>query len=317
MLRFIASRVLQAIPVLFIIVTLTFFMVRLAPGGPFDQERAMSEASKEAINKQYGLDKPLFAQYTAYLGGLLKGDMGPSLSSPGRQVNEIIFSKLPNSIQLGLLSLGFALLIGIPAGLIASLKQNSILDYIPMTGAMVGICLPTFVIGPILSTVFGPWLGWLPVIGWSESSSFAEGGLPWGLEYKILPTITLGLAYAAYVARLTRGGMLEILGQDFIRTAWAKGSSTFSVIFKHALRGGLIPVVSFLGPALAGLISGSFVVETIFVIPGLGQEFVNSALNRDYFLVLGTVLFYAALIIVMNILVDIAVVWLNPRSKFE
>ncbi|MGB0372687.1 MAG: ABC transporter permease [Opitutales bacterium] len=306
MFRFIVSRVLQAIPVLFIIVTLTFFMVRLAPGGPFDQERAMSAASKEAINKQYGLDKPLFAQYTAYLGDLLKGDMGPSLSSPGRQVNEIIFSKLPNSIQLGLCSLVFALIVGIPAGLIASLKQNSILDYVPMTGAMVGICLPTFVIGPILSTVFGPWLGWLPVIGWSG-----------GIEYKILPTVTLGLAYAAYVARLTRGGMLEILGQDFIRTAWAKGASTFSVIFKHALRGGLIPVVSFLGPALAGLISGSFVVETIFVIPGLGQEFVNSALNRDYFLVLGTVLFYAALIIVMNILVDIAVVWLNPRSKFE
>lgn len=266
----------------------------------------MSEASKEAINKQYGLDKPLIAQYTSYLGDLLQGDLGPSLSSPGRQVNDIIFSKFPNSLQLGISALGFALLIGIPAGLIASLKQNSWLDYVPMTGAMLGICLPTFVIGPILSLIFGPWLGWLPVIGWSG-----------GLEYKILPTITLGLSYAAYVARLTRGGMLEILGQDYIRTAWAKGASTASVIFKHALRGGLLPVVSFLGPALAGLISGSFVVETIFVIPGLGQEFVNSALNRDYFLVLGTVLFYAALIITMNILVDIAVVWLNPRSKFE
>ena len=312
MLRFIASRILQAIPVLFIIVTLTFFMVRLAPGGPFDQERAMSKASKEAINKQYGLDKPLLSQYTTYLGDLLKGDLGPSLSSPGRQVNEIIASKLPNSIQLGVAALVFALCVGIPAGLIASLKQNSLLDYIPMTGAMVGICLPTFVIGPILSTIFGPWMQdinpdySLPVIGWSG-----------GLEYKILPVVTLGLAYAAYVARLTRGGMLEILGQDYIRTAWAKGASTASVIFKHALRGGLIPVVSFLGPAMAGLISGSFVVETIFVIPGLGQEFVNSALNRDYFLVLGTVLFYAALIILMNILVDIAVVWLNPKSKFE
>ena len=306
MFRFIVSRLLQAIPVLFVITTLTFFMVRLAPGGPFDQERAMSPASKEAIERQYGLDKPLLVQYGSYLKSALSGDLGPSLSSPGRRVNEIISSKLPNSIQLGIAALIFALIVGIPAGLIASLKQNSWLDYIPMTGAMVGICLPTFVIGPILSTVFGPWLGWLPVIGWSG-----------GLEYKILPTVTLGLAYAAYVARLTRGGMLEILGQDFIRTAWAKGASTFSVIFKHALRGGLIPVVSFLGPAMAGLISGSFVVETIFVIPGLGQEFVNSALNRDYFLVLGTVLFYAALIIAMNVLVDIAVVWLNPRSKFE
>ncbi|MCH2155539.1 MAG: ABC transporter permease [Opitutales bacterium] len=306
MSSFIFSRILQAIPVVLIIITLTFFMVRLAPGGPFDQERAISESAKEAINKQYGLDKPLIIQFGNYLKGVFQGDLGPSLSSPGRKVQDIIADKFPNSLQLGLYSLLFAICVGVPAGLIASLKQNSWLDYIPMTSAMIGICLPTFVIGPVLSLIFGVWLGWLPVLGWSG-----------GAEYKVLPTVTLGLAYAAYIARLTRGGMLEILGQDYIRTAWAKGASTFSVVFKHAFRGGIMPVVSFLGPALAGLISGSFVVETIFVIPGLGQEFVKSALNRDYFLVLGTVLFYQVLIISVNIAVDVAVVWLYPRAKFD
>lgn len=306
MSRFVLGRILQAIPVLFAIVTLTFFMVRLAPGGPFDEERAISQAAREAINRQYGLDKPLLVQFGNYVGGLFRGDLGPSLSSPGRSVSEIIAEKFPNSLQLGLLALVFALAVGIPAGLIASLKQNSWLDYIPMTGAMVGICLPTFVIGPLLSLLFGPVLGWLPVTGWTG-----------GWEYKVLPVVTLGLAYAAYVARLTRGGMLEVLGQDYIRTAWAKGASTLRVLFRHAFRGGILPVISFLGPALAGLISGSFVVETIFLIPGLGQEFVKSALNRDYFLVLGTVLFYQFLIVGMNIVVDVVVVWLNPRAKFE
>ena len=305
MFKFIFNRFLQAIPVLFIIITMTFFMARLAPGGPFTQERNVAPEILEAMNEQYGLNDPWMVQYAKYLGSLMKGDLGPSFSSPGRSVNEIIAEKVPVSLQLGSLALAFSLLIGIPIGLLAAVMKNTPADYVPMTGAMVGICLPTFVVGPLLALIFGIWLGWFNVSGW------------FSFQDKILPAITLGLAYAAYIARLTRGGMLEILSQDYIRTARAKGVPEWKVVMKHAIKGGITPVVSYLGPAFAGLLAGSFVVETIFVIPGLGRAFVESALNRDYTLVMGTVIFYAVLLIFMNMVVDVIQVLLNPKLKFE
>jgi oligopeptide transport system permease protein len=305
MLRFIARRLLETIPVLFIIITATFFMIRFVPGGPFTSEKAVTPEILANLEAHYGLDKPLYQQYFDYLGSLAKGDFGPSFKYPNRTVNEIIADKLPVSLELGLLSLAVALLFGLPLGVIAAVKRNTFFDYICSSIAMMGICIPTFVLGPLLVLVFAIHLGWFNASGWY---------LP---VDRVLPAATLGLVYAAYIARLTRGGMLEVLHQDYIRTARAKGASEFRVIFRHALRGGLLPVVSFLGPAIAGILTGSFVIETIFQIPGLGREFVNSAFNRDYTLVLGTVILYAGLIITLNLLVDIAQVWLNPKLKFE
>lgn len=306
MFKFIFQRTLQSIPVLFIIVTVTFLMVRSVPGGPFTQERQVSPQIIERMNEYYGLNDPLPVQYATYLKNvILRGDLGPSFRNEGRTVNEMIGEAFPVSLQLGGLALLIAIGLGVPAGLISAIKRNTFLDYGPMSLAMIGICLPTFVVGPLLALVFGLQLGWFNVSGWFS----------W--QDRILPASTLGLYYAAYFARLTRGGMLEVLGQDFIRTARAKGVSETTVIFKHALKGGLLPVITFLGPAIAGLLSGSFVVELVFQIPGLGRHFVNSALNRDYSLVLGTVLFYAVLIIVMNLLADIVQVLLNPKLRFE
>ncbi|HEY0969110.1 MAG TPA: oligopeptide ABC transporter permease OppB [Opitutaceae bacterium] len=305
MLRFIARRLLETIPVLFIIITATFFMIRFVPGGPFTSEKAVTPEILRNLEAHYGLDKPLYQQYFDYLGSLAKGDFGPSFKYPNRTVNEIIADKLPVSLELGLTSLLVALVFGLPLGVIAAVKRNTIFDYVCSSVAMMGICIPTFVLGPLLVLVFAIHLGWFNASGWY---------LP---VDRVLPAATLGLVYAAYIARLTRGGMLEVLHQDYIRTARAKGASEFRVIFRHALRGGLLPVVSFLGPAIAGILTGSFVIETIFQIPGLGREFVNSAFNRDYTLVLGTVILYAGLIITLNLLVDIVQVWLNPKLKFE
>jgi len=305
MLRFIASRILQAIPVLFVIITMTFFMLRFVPGGPFTAEKAVTPEVLRNLEAHYGLDKPLYQQYFDYLGQLSRGDLGPSFKYPNRTVNEIIAQKLPVSLELGALSLLVALTIGLTLGVIASLRPNTWLDYFPSSVAMIGICLPTFVLGPILVLVFAIYLEQFNASGW------------YGPIDRVLPAITLGSVYAAYITRLTRGGMREILSQDFIRTARAKGVSEVRIILKHSLKGGLLPVISFLGPAVAGIISGSFVVETIFQIPGLGREFVNSAFNRDYTLVLGTVILYASLIIVFNLLVDVIQVWLNPKLKFE
>ncbi|GAB5559983.1 MAG: oligopeptide ABC transporter permease OppB [Synoicihabitans sp.] len=305
MFRFIARRLLETIPVLLIIITATFFMIRFVPGGPFTSEKAVSPEIKANLEAHYGLDKPLYQQYFDYLGSLLKGDFGPSFKYPNRTVNEIIADKLPVSLELGLTSLAVALVLGITLGVVAAVKRNTWLDYFSSSIAMTGICIPTFVLGPLLVLVFAIHLGWFNASGWYTSYD------------RVLPAATLGLVYSAYVARLTRGGMLEILNQDYIRTARAKGASEFRVIFKHALRGGLLPVVSFLGPAIAGILTGSFVIETIFQIPGLGREFVNSAFNRDYTLVLGTVILYASLIIFLNMVVDVVQVWLNPKLKFD
>lgn len=306
MLTFIFKRIFfEAIPTLLIIITLTFFMVRLAPGNPFAQEKSMTPQALENLNAYYGLDNPPFTHYLIYMKGLLlKGDMGPSYKYPNRTVKEIIATSFPVSLELGFYALVFALCAGLGAGLIGAVRPNTRTDYIPMALAMTGICTPNFVLGPLLVLVFGLGLGWVNVAGW-----YTPGD-------RILPALTLGAMYAAYIARLTRGGMLEVLHQDFIRTARAKGVSESMVILKHALKGGILPVISFMGPATAGLISGSFVVETIFQIPGLGQYFIKAALNRDHLLILGTVIFFAGLIIMLNTTVDILLVWLNPKLKF-
>ena len=304
MLRFIFIRLLQAIPVLFGVITATFFLIRQAPGGPFDAEKPVLPAVKRALEAKYNLDLPMWQQYTNYLGDLFKGEMGPSFKYPGWQVQDLIASGLPATAELALYALLFAVLIGLLAGVSAALKPNTARDYVPMSVAMLGICMPTFLLGPLLVLIFGFWLDWLPVSGW--------GDLPGD---KILPSITLGAAYAAYVARLTRGGMLEIMNQDYIRTARAKGLPEWVIVTKHALRGGLIPVVAFLGPAVAGLLSGSFVVETIFQIPGLGRFYVQAAFNRDYTMILGTTIFLSTLIIVFNLLSDLLATWMNPKLR--
>jgi oligopeptide transport system permease protein len=305
MLRFVLRRLLEMIPVLWIIVTATFFMIRFVPGGPFTAEKAVTPEVLRNLEAHYGLDRPLHRQYLDYLGNLLHGDLGPSFKYANRTVNEIIADKLPASLELGLLALAIALTFGLTLGVLAAVRRNTWLDYLCSSVAMTGISVPTFVLGPLLVLFFAIYLGWFNASGWYVASD------------RILPAATLGCVYAAYVARLTRGGMLEILGQDFIRTARAKGASEARVIFRHALRGGLLPVVSFLGPAVAGILTGSFVIETIFQIPGLGREFVNSAFNRDYTLVMGTVILYAALIVTLNLVVDVVQVWLNPKLKFD
>ncbi|MDQ2077886.1 ABC transporter permease [Marinimicrobium sp. ABcell2] len=306
MLRFLCKRLALAIPVMLVVITITFFLIRLAPGGPFDQERNVPPEVMANLHAQYNLDAPVVRQYFDYLGDLLRGDLGPSFRYTTRSVNEMIARGFPVTMELGLYAILFALLVGMPAGIIAAMRPNSLQDYVPMSAAMVGICLPSFVLGPILMLIFGIWLGWLPVSGWGSTPGD-----------KILPAITLGSTYAAYIARITRGGMLEVLSQDYIRTARAKGLSTWRVVMVHALRGGVTPVVSYLGPALAGLLAGSFVVETIFQIPGLGRFYIQAAFNRDYTMIMGTTVFLAGLIILFNLIADVILVWLNPRLRQE
>lgn len=306
MLKFTLLRMAQAIPVILAVITVTFFLVRAAPGGPFDSEKAVLPEVKKALEAQYRLDVPLSDQYFAYLSDLVAGDLGPSFKYPGRSVNEILASGLPVTAELGLYALCFALFTGVLAGVFAALRPNTRQDYVPMSLAMIGICMPSFLLGPLLILVFGIYLEWLPISGW--------GDLPGD---KVLPAITLGSAYAAYIARLSRAGMLEILSQDYIRTARAKGASDSRIIVKHALRGGLIPVMAFLGPAFAGLIAGSFVVETIFQIPGLGRFYVQAAFNRDYTMILGTTVFLSVLIVLFNLVSDVLAAWMDPRLRTQ
>ena len=305
MFTFIFKRILQAIPVLFIVATLTFFMIRLAPGGPFSTDKNVSPEIMSNINKHYGLDKPVLQQYSDYMISLLKGNLGPSYKYSNRSVNDIIAQTFPVSLELGLLAMLFAVIIGVFFGVTAAIKPNSLRDYVSMSFVMIGICVPAFVLGPVLIWFFAIKLEWINVAGWS---TFGDC---------ILPTITLGAIYAANIARLSRGGMLEILTHDFIRTARAKGINEKWVIIKHALRGGLMSVISYIGPAIAGVITGSFVVETIFQIPGLGRIFVQAAFDRDYTMIVGTVFFYAILIVILNVLVDILQIWLDPRRSFK
>lgn len=303
MITFIARRLLQALPTLWLVATATFVLLRLAPGGPFDDEKPVTPEIKAQIEAHYGLDKPLHIQYFQFIGNILRGDLGPSYKYAGWDVQEIIAQSFPVSLELGLWALLLALIIGIPIGSIAALRHKNSTENILMGIATVGICLPSFVIAPILILVFSLQLGWFNPIGWVSASD------------RVLPVLSLSLLYVAYIARLSRGGMLDVLQQDYIRTARAKGIRSWLIIVRHALRTALLPVLSYIGPTAAGLISGSFVVETIFFIPGLGPFFVNAALNRDYTMVMGTVLFYAVLIILFNLIVDLIQMWMQPRTR--
>jgi oligopeptide transport system permease protein len=304
MFRLIISRIGQGIITLFVLVTLTFFLVRAMPGSPYTEEKAIPAHVLQRMREYTGLDQPVMVQYVTYLKNLIvRQDLGDVIKKDGVKVSEIIAESFPVSLGLGVMSIGIALLVGIPAGVIAAVRKNTAVDFACLAFAMVGICLPSFVIGPLLAVSAGLGLKSLNVAGWSSPGDW------------ILPAITLGLINAAYLARLARGGMLDVLSQDYIRTARAKGAPPARIVVRHALRGGLIPAVAFIGPAFAGMISGSFVIETIFQIPGMGQHFVNAATDREFFLIQGLVLFYGFLIVGANLLADLAQIALNPRLR--
>lgn len=307
MLRFAALRLFSAVPTLLLLVTAAFFMMRAAPGGPFDSERVLAPEVQKQLEAAYHLDESLPRQYLRYLGALLDGDLGPSFQYAGFTVNELIAAGFPVSLQLGLLAMLLALLVGVSAGIFAALHQNRLPDYTVMTLAMTGISIPNYVVAPLLILLFAITLGWLPAGGW-------EGG---SLANRVLPVIALALPQIAYIARLTRGSMIEVLRQNFIRTARAKGLPERVVLLRHALRPALLPVLSYLGPAAAGIITGSVVIEQIFGIPGLGRYFVQGALNRDYTLVMGVVIFYGVLIVLFNFLVDLLYGVLDPRVRLQ
>ena len=300
---FVLRRLLVMIPTLWVIASLTFVLIHAAPGGPFQSEREIPAAAKQQLLRKYGLDQPLHVQYLHFISNAARLDFGPSYKYPQRQVREIILQAFPVSAELGGWALLVALLAGVPIGVIAAVKQNSRADYAAMAVALAGVSVPNFVLGPVL--VLGLALGiyLLPPALWQ------------GPESRVLPVLTLATAYVAYIARLTRGGMLEVLRQDYIRTARAKGLPERVVVGKHALRLGILPVVSYLGPATARILMGSIVVETIFAVPGLGRYLVNAAFNRDYTMVLGLVLFYAAFLLVLNLVIDIAYTRIDPRVE--
>jgi oligopeptide transport system permease protein len=307
MIGYALRRLAGAIPTLFVIVTLAFFMMRAAPGGPFDSQRKLTPEVERNIKAAYNLDKPLTQQYLIYLGKVVHGDLGPSYKNKDFTVVQLIATGLPVSARLGLCAMALALLLGTFLGVNAALKQNRWEDYSVMTVAMLGITIPTFVAAPILTLLLGIYTGWLPVGGWN-------GG---ALANMILPVTVLALPQIAVVARLMRGSMIEVLRTNYIRTARAKGLPTHRIVLGHALRAAALPLVSYLGPALAAVLTGSLVVEEIFGLPGIGRYFVQGALNRDYTLVLGVVICYAALIIVLNFLADIAYGLLDPRVRLS
>ena len=305
MASFLTRRFLSAIPTLLIVITISFFMMRAAPGGPFDRERNLPPEIEANILRAYNLDKPLIEQYFDYVGNLLVLDFGPSYKFRDFTVTELIFQGFPASLQIGGMAIILAILVGVSLGAVAALRQNTGTDYTVMGMAMTGIAIPNFVMAPILTLIFGVYLSWLPVAGWGEGSFYN----------KILPVIALALPQIAYIARLTRGSMVEVLNSNYIRTARAKGLKEKLVVNRHALKGALLPVVSYLGPATAAVVTGSVVIETIFDVPGIGRYFVNGALNRDYPVVMGVVVFYATLIITLNLIVDVLYSFLDPKLK--
>ena len=305
--RYILGRLASAVPTLLIVVTVAFFMMRIAPGGPFDRERALPPEIEANVLKAYNLDKPLLQQYFDYVGNLLRGDFGPSLKFRDFSVNDLIFGGFGASFQIGSLALLLAVLCGVSMGTVAALRQNRRTDYAVMTFAMTGIAIPNFVMAPLLTLVLGVYLSLLPVAGWGGGAA----------ANKILPVLALALPQVAYIARLTRGSMVEVLNSNFIRTARAKGLRERIVVVRHALRGALLPVLSYLGPATANIVTGSVVIESIFDIPGIGRYFVHGALNRDYPMVMGTVVFYAVLIILLNLVVDLLYAWLDPKVRLD
>jgi oligopeptide transport system permease protein len=303
MAAFLARRFLLMIPTLWAILTLTFFLVHAAPGGPFLAERDIPKEAKEALEAKYGLDQPLLVQYGRYLAHTIRFDFGPSYKHPARDVREIIFQTLPVSLTLGGLAMLVALAVGVPLGVLAAWRQNTAQDYAAMSVALFGLSVPNFVLGPLLVLVFSLSLFLFPPALWH------------GPAFQVLPVLTLAAIYTAYIARLTRGGMLEVMQQDFIRTARAKGLNERDVVLRHALKPGMLPVVSFLGPATANIVTGSIAVESIFAVPGLGSQLKTAAFNRDYTLVLGIVLFYAIFLLVLNLLVDLAYTRIDPRVE--
>jgi oligopeptide transport system permease protein len=305
MLRFAARRLLGAIPTLLVIITAAFFLMRAAPGGPFDEEQAIPPEIHANLEAAYGLDQPVLVQFRNYLAGLLRGDLGPSFKYRDFRVSELIARGLPVTLTVGGLALLLALAVGIPLGMLAALRQNGMVDHAVMALALVGIAVPSFVVAPVLALVFGVRLQWLPVAGWQAGS----------LQYLVLPVVTLALPFIAYLARLARGSLLEVLQSPFIRTARAKGLAPGYILRRHALKPTLLPVLSFLGPATAALLTGSLVVEQVFGLPGVGRYFVQGAINRDYTLVMGMVIFYAALILLLNLAVDMLYGWLDPRIR--
>ncbi|MBX3297881.1 MAG: ABC transporter permease [Acidobacteria bacterium] len=305
MVRFIIKRILLIIPMALLVVTLTWGLIRMAPGTFYSSEKKLPAAIEKNIRERYGLDKPWYAQYGLMMGNVISGDLGISLKYEGQAVNEIIGRHLPYSAIIGIAAYLLALAVGLAAGTLAALRQNSFFDYASMSVALLGLSIPAFVLGPLLVLLFSFTLYLLPPARWG------------GVSALVLPVVTLAAVYAAYIARLTRAGMLEVLRSDYIRTARAKGLSERTILFRHALRGGLIPVVSFTGPALAGLLAGTVVVEKVFAIPGLGNIFIQSIFNRDEPLTLGIVAFISILIMVFNLAVDIAYGFLDPRIRYE
>jgi oligopeptide transport system permease protein len=305
MLRYFMTRLAGAVPTLFIIVTLAFFLVHAAPGGPFDQEQTLPPEIMANLESAYGLDQPILTQYGRYLRAVLHGDFGPSFKYKDFSVTELIGQGFPVTLELGAAAMALALILGVPIGTFAALHRNRAADYATMSLAVVGIAIPSFVVLPFLGLLFGIYLHWLPVAGWEPGS----------IRHLVLPVVALALPPLSVIARLVRGSMLEVLRSQFIRTAFAKGLPLRTVILRHALRPALLPVASYLAPAVASIMTGSLVVESIAGLPGIGRYMVQGALNRDYTLVMGMVIIYSTLLIVMGLVVDLVYVWLDPRVR--
>lgn len=303
MLKFISQRLIMLVITLWVVVTLTFFLMHAIPGDPFSKEGKQPPQIKENLMKHYGLDKPLPIQYVSYLGNLMHGNFGPSFSSKTLTVNDIIFNNFPVSARLGLQALTISIVLGLTLGITASLRHNSFLDYTAMVIAVLGVSVPNIVLAPLLINIFAAKLHWFPIATWGT------------FKHTVLPSIALGMLSMAVIARLMRSNMLEVLGQDYIRTAKSKGLSSFQVVWKHAIRNAIMPVITILGPLTATLLTGTFVVEKIFAIPGLGKYFIQSVTNRDYPVILGTTIFYSTVLISLNFLVDIAYGLIDPRIK--
>lgn len=304
MLQFIIKRLLGAIPTILVIITIAFFLMRMAPGGPFDKERTVPPEIEANLNRVYHLDKPLTTQYAYYVKNILKGDFGPSFQYKDRSVTELIGIGFPVSLKLGSIAILIALVIGSTLGIIAAIRQNSAIDYSVMGAAMTGITIPNFVMAPLMVLLFAVTLGWLPAGGWGDN---------W--KQMILPIVTLALPQIAYISRMMRGSMIEVLRSNHVRTARAKGLSQGQIIRKHCLRAAMLPIISYLGPATAAVITGSVVIEQIFGIPGVGRYFIQASLNRDYTLVMGIVVFYGVLIVLFNLVVDILYSLLDPKVR--
>ncbi|BCK02823.1 MULTISPECIES: oligopeptide ABC transporter permease OppB [Vibrio] len=306
MLKFIAKRIFEAIPTMLVLITISFFLMRYAPGNPFSSERPLPPEVMANINAKYGLDKPVSEQYLTYLTNIVQGDFGPSFKYKDYTVNELIASALPVSVKIGLAAFVFTVIMGVTVGTIAALKQNTWVDYTIMSTAMLGVVMPSFVLAPVLIYLFAIQFSLFPAGGW-------QGG---GFEYMALPVLGMSLLYVATFARITRGSMIETLNSNFIRTARAKGLSYGYIVVKHALKPALLPVVSYMGPAFVGIITGSVVIETIFGLPGIGKLFVNAAFNRDYSLVMGVTILIGFLFILFNAIVDILLAYIDPKIRY-